>query len=118
MILEKHGLSDQYKNHYYPNDNTLKIFLKDGSVIINTNSGDGLIEQVRRRPFIRESNYLHYNPIKYWTWFSDLYAGALIALAVTGLFLVRGKKGITGRGAWMTILGILIPLIFLLIYFY
>ena len=44
--------------------------------------------------------------------------GALIALAITGLFLVRGKKGITGRGAWLTVLGILIPMIYLLIYFY
>jgi hypothetical protein len=118
VILKEFDLSDQYKNHYYPNDHTLKVFLDKGSLLINTETGEGLIEQVRRRPFIRESNYLHYNPIKYWTWFSDLYAGALIILAITGLFLVRGKKGITGRGSWMTVLGILIPLIYLLIYFY
>ena len=117
-FLELYGLEDEYKNHYNPSENTLKIFLDKGSVIINTNSGKGLIEEARRRIFIRESNYLHYNPIKYWTWFSDLYAGALIVLAITGLFLVRGKRGIKGRGAWMTILGIVIPLIFLLIYFY
>lgn len=117
-FLELYGLEDDYKNHYNPSENTLKIFLDKGSVIINTDTGNGLIEEARRRIFIRESNYLHYNPIKYWTWFSDLYAGALIVLAITGLFLVRGKKGITGRGAWMTILGIVIPLIFLLIYFY
>jgi uncharacterized protein len=117
-LLEQYGLEDDYKNHYNPSDNILKIFLDKGSVIINTKTGNGLIEEARRRIFIRESNYLHYNPIKYWTWFSDLYAGALIVLAVTGLFLVRGKKGITGRGAWMTVLGILIPLIFLFIYFY
>jgi hypothetical protein len=117
-FLEQYSLGDEYKNHYNPSENTLKIFLDKGSVIINTNNGQGLIEEVRRRIFIRESNYLHYNPIKYWTWFSDLYAGALIVLAVSGLFLVRGKKGMPGRGAWMTILSILIPLIYLLIYFY
>jgi hypothetical protein len=41
-----------------------------------------------------------------------------MALAITGLFLVRGKKGITGRGAWLTALGIIIPLVYLIIYFY
>jgi len=117
-MLEEHGEHKNYKNHYYPSENGLKVFLKNGVVFVNLNSGKGLIEKSRRRPIFREMNYLHYNPVKYWTWFSDLYAGALIALAITGLFLVRGKKGITGRGAWLTILGILIPLIYLIIYFY
>ena len=110
--------ADNYKNHYFPNENGLKIFLKDGVVYVNLNSGKGLIEKNRRRPVFREMNYLHYNPVKWWTWFSDLYAAALMALAITGLFLVRGRKGITGRGAWLTILGILIPLIYLFIYYY
>lgn len=117
-MLEKFGERSNYKNHYFPSDAGLKIFLKDGVVFVNLNSGKGLIEKSKRRPVFREMNYLHYNPIKYWTWFSDLYAAALIALAITGIFLVRGKKGITGRGAWLTALGILIPLIYLFIYFY
>jgi len=117
-MLEDNGERKNYKNHYFPSENGLKIFLKDGVVYVNLSSGKGLIEKSKRRLVFREMNYLHYNPIKYWTWFSDLYAGALIALAITGLFLVRGKKGITGRGAWLTILGFLIPLIYLLIYFY
>ena len=107
-----------YKNHYFPDENNLKIFLKNGNVYVNLNSGKGLIEINKRRAVFREMNYLHYNPVKWWTWFSDLYCGALIALAITGLFLVRGKKGITGRGAWLTILGIIIPIVFLFIYYY
>lgn len=117
-MLELHNEHKNYKNHYFPDDNNLKIFLKNGNVYVNLNSGNALIEKNRRRPVFREMNYLHYNPVKWWTWFSDLYAGALIALAITGLFLVRGKKGITGRGAWLTILGIIIPLIYLFIYYY
>ena len=34
---------------------------------------------------------------------------ALIALALTGLFVLKGSKGITGRGAWLTLLGCAIP---------
>jgi hypothetical protein len=117
-MLKEQQEEKNYKNHYFPSDKGLKIFLKDGVVFVNLNTGKGMIEKSRRRPVFREMNYLHYNPAKYWTWFSDLYAGALIALAITGLFMVRGKKGITGRGAWLTALGIIIPVIYLIIYFY
>jgi hypothetical protein len=117
-LLEAFGEEKAYKNHYFPQENQLKIFLKGGSAIINTETGNGLLERVTRRPFFREMNWLHYNPVVSWTWVSDVFAGALIVLAITGLFLVRGAKGITGRGAWMTILGIVLPIVFLLVFFY
>lgn len=117
-MLDELGEKKRFKNYYFPDQDNLKVFLKDGSVYVNLNSGLGLIETSRRRPVFREMNYLHYNPIKWWTWFSDLYAAALIALAITGLFLVKGRKGITGRGAWLTILGVIIPVVYLLIYYY
>ncbi|HSG67838.1 MAG TPA: PepSY-associated TM helix domain-containing protein [Bacteroidales bacterium] len=117
-MLDQFGEKKRFKNYYFPDSENLKIFLKDGNVYVNLNTGDALIETNRRRAIFREMNYLHYNPIKWWTWFSDLYAGALIALGITGIFIVRGKKGITGRGAWLTILGIVIPIIYLFIYYY
>jgi len=59
---------------------------------------------VRNRVIFSEVSYLHYNkPIKLWTWFSDLFALGLILMAISGLFLVQGKKGITGRGGVMTV---------------
>lgn len=117
-LLKPFNEHNRYKNHYFPGKHQMKIFLQGGSVLINTETGAGLLERVTRRPFFREMNYLHYNPMKLWTWISDVFAGALIILAITGLFLIRGAKGITKRGAWLTVLGILIPLVFLLVYFY
>ncbi len=107
-----------YKSHYFPNNEMLKIFIDDGTVYIDLENGEGLLEKTTRRPLFREVNYLHYNPIKYWTWFSDIFAGALIVLAFSGLFIPRAEHGITRRGAWMAILGVIIPLIYLMIYFY
>ena len=117
-LLEPYDEDENYKNHYYPSDNILKIFIKDGTVLINLDTGKGLLETTRRRPLLREVNYLHYNPIKYWTWFSDIFSGTLILLGVTGILIPRGSKGITKRGAWLTVLGFIIPLIYLFIYFY
>jgi hypothetical protein len=107
----------QYRSHFFPGPGVLKIFIKQGSVTIDLDSGRAYIEVIKKRPVFREMNFLHYNkPKKIWTWFSDAFALALILLAISGLFMIRGKKGITGRGAWLTALGILIPVIFLILY--
>jgi hypothetical protein len=108
----------KYKKHYFPSKGIMKVFIKNGTVLVNLNTGDALLERTKRRPLFREVNYLHYNPVKYWTWFSDIFAGALIILGVSGILIPRGNKGITKRGAWLTLLGIVIPLIYLFIYFY
>lgn len=82
-------------------------------MVVNTTSGLGRAEYLRKRLVFYEVNYLHYNPSKWWMWFSDIFAGALIFFTITALFIVKGKKGIIGRGGVYTILGILIPLLFL-----
>jgi len=116
-LLDDIDDSDNYKKHYYPNDNQLKIFLKGGSsVMVNVNSGKGMAEYLKRRPIFYESNFLHYNPNRLWTWFSDAFAAALILFSITSLFMVKGKNGIIGRGGIYLALGILIPIIFLMFY--
>jgi uncharacterized protein len=80
-------------------------------------TGRGILEIGRRRPVFFEVNYLHYNHTKFlWTWFSDIFAGGLIVLAITGLFVLRGKNGFRKRGIWFVLVGVLIPLAFLLVY--
>lgn len=107
----------QYRSHFFPRENYLKIFLKQGSATINLDTGRTQVEVLKRRPVFREVNFLHYNkPKKLWTWFADAFAVALILMAITGLFMIKGRKGITGRGAWLTALGVLIPALFLLLY--
>ncbi|HNS16820.1 MAG TPA: PepSY-associated TM helix domain-containing protein [Bacteroidales bacterium] len=115
-ILSQAGLKNEYKKHYFRDKQTLKIFLDHGSATFNLETGTGTVETIRRRPLFHQVNFLHYNPSTWWTWFSDIYAGALVLLAITGLFVLRGKNGITRRGAWITLAGIIIPLIFLFVY--
>lgn len=114
-ILKDSGEEENYKKHFFPADNTLKIFIKNGTVVFDLETGKGTLEKIKRRPFFYEINFLHYNPGKLWTWFSDIYCISLILLSITGLFILRGKNGITGRGAWLTIAGLIIPIIFLML---
>ncbi len=44
--------------------------------------------------------------------------GLTVIYAISGLFVLKGKNGLKGRGKWFTLAGILVPLIFLLIYLY
>lgn len=116
-ILKRFNEQNNYKKHYFPKENTLKIFIKEGSVLIDLVKSNGLYEKISRRPILHQFNYLHYNPGKWWTYFSDIFCVALVLLSISGLFIIRGKNGIKGRGAWLTSIGILIPILFLLLYY-
>lgn len=118
-ILSIYGEGENYRKHFFPNRDYVKIFLDDdGIALINLATGEGKITRKKVRPIFKETVYLHYDPVKWWTWFSDIYCGALIIIDVSGLFILRGQKGIKGRGAWLTILGILIPVLFLILFYY
>lgn len=107
-----------YRTHYFPSSRTVKVFIKGGVLNMDLESGKAKIEKTFRRPILGPMNYLHYNPHFYWTIFSDIFSVSLVLIAISGLFIIRGKKSIAGRGAWLTGVGILIPIIFLLVYFY
>lgn len=115
-VLQSIGEEDAFKS-YVTGKGYVNIFLKHGSVYVDLNTGEAELQKKTTRYVIKEFNLLHYNNIKrLFTWFSDLYAVALIVLAITGLFVLRGKNGILGRGAWLTAIGILLPALFLLFY--
>lgn len=118
-FLAEVGEEKNYKKHYFPQEGTLTIFLEPGSsfITVNLKTGDGIIQKIKSRPLFRQMNYLHYNHIKkLWTWYADIFAVALILLAFTGLFIIKGKNGITGRGAWLTSAGVIIPIVMFYLY--
>lgn len=115
-FLDEINERENYKKFYYPAKNMLTIFLNGGSVHLNTTTGKGYVEKIKKRPIFYQINFLHYNPGVWWRWFSDIYCVLLILVTITGLFIVRGKNGITRRGAILTAIGIVLPLIFLFIY--
>ena len=117
-LIEEYIPAEKYKNHYFPEENILKVFLKDGNLNVELESGNAYLETSKRRPILHASNYLHYNPQKWWTIISDVYAISLVILAFTGLFILKGKNGIKGRGAWLTGLGIIVPIVYLFLYYW
>jgi len=118
-VLDRLGVAGPTRGTFRANPATLQIFLEGGATVtVDLAARTAALEVVRDRPGLRQVNFLHLNhPKKLWTWMADLYAVALALLAVTGLFVLRGRNGITGRGAWLTAAGIAVPALFLLVYF-
>lgn len=115
-LLDEIGEKGHYTKHYYPDERTMKVFLKGGSTLeVDLQTGTGVYDRLRKRPILGDFVRLHYNPGRWWTYFSDLFAIALIVITLSGLFLARGKRGLRGVGGLELALGILIPLLFLLL---
>lgn len=116
-LLKTLGEEKNYKSHYNPSSQETKIFLHNGaSVLLNFETKELTIESIKKRPIFNQLNFLHYNPGIWWKWFSDIFCISLIIIAITGLFILKGKNGITHRGAWLVTIGIGIPLFLLVLY--
>ncbi len=112
--IAPYGGADAYLKHYFPEEGTLKVFIRGGSTFtLDLTTGRGLFESVRKRPVLSALNRLHYNPSRWWTLFSDIFLAGLLVIVVTGLVMVRGRKGLAGRGALYLAAGILVPLLFI-----
>jgi hypothetical protein len=116
-VMDELGVEGPLRGTFRPDPASVEIFVEGGSVLVDLESRTARVETVRPRFLLRAFNFLHLNEAKrLWTWMADLYALALALLALTGLFLLKGRKGITGRGAWLTAAGALVPVAFILLY--
>ena len=112
--IAPYGGADAYLKHYFPEEGTLKVFIRGGSTFtLDLTTGNGLFESVRKRTVLSAFNRLHYNPSRWWTIFSDIFLAGLLVIVATGLVMVRGRNGLAGRGGAELAAGILVPLLFI-----
>ena len=73
------------------------------------------VQERSSRFFFRLANWLHYNRgKKAWTYVADVYAVMLLYLAISGLFMIKGRLGLRWRGALLVSAGIAVPLTYVL----
>ena len=114
-ILQPLDEADNYTKHYFQKDGRMKVFLKGGSsLVVDTQTGDAVYERLERRFLLSDMVKLHYNPGKWWTIFSDVFAVSLVLITLTGLVMVKGSKGFWGRGGILFLIGVIVPILFLI----
>ena len=115
-LLNAFNLDTAVKASYWESTSRYKLFLEQGHTItLNLNRQRAVYEAITPRPIIPALNRLHLNEVRQkWVVFSDVYAVLLIYLAVSALFMVKGKYGaLSWRRGWLVLLGTAIPLAYM-----
>ncbi len=103
------------KGHFMETETLFRVFLRNTEeVSVDIHTGKGLFKRVETRAVLYDLNRLHLNSIKgIWTWVADIFAVMLIVLVLTGLFMMKGSRGLAGRGKWFVGIGLAIPIVFI-----
>ena len=94
-------------------DDELQVTTSSAELTVSRASGEVLVRGRSPRLLLRVSNWLHLNRGKRaWTFIADAYAILLLGLAVSGMFMLPGRRGLRGRGAVLVALGVSIPVLY------
>jgi hypothetical protein len=106
----------QVRGHFLETATHLRIFMPDGQeASLDVTTGRGRMKVVEKRAVLFELNSLHLNNLKgAWTYVADLFAIALIFLAITGMTMMKGDRGFWGRGKYFVAGGLAVPVFFLI----
>jgi hypothetical protein len=113
LVLERLAITEPVKSTWRAGESEFQVFLEGGGFDVNLATGEVVRHGFAKRPLLFDLNFMHLNSGKApWTGIADVYAGMLIVMALTGIFLVRGRKGLSGRGGVLMALGFLLPIVY------
>jgi hypothetical protein len=105
------GISETPREVYTAGDDAVDIVFDRRTLHVTPSTGKVLEEGQSPRLLLRVANWLHLNRgKKAWTYVADTYAVVLLYLAISGLFMIPGRKGLLGRGAVIAALGAAVPI--------
>ena len=112
-VMARLDIKDTSPEVYRTAPDDLSIVLGKRTLHVNTMTGHIVDDGQRPRFFLRAPNWLHLNRgKKAWTIIADLYAVGLIVLALTGILMTPGRKGLFGRGGVLILVGALVPILY------
>jgi hypothetical protein len=95
---------------YRAAEDQLDVLFAHRTLHVDPRTGHVIDEGQRPRFFLRLANWLHLNRgKKAWTYAADAYAILLGFLAVSGLFMIKGPKGLWRRGLVFLLVGMAVP---------
>lgn len=110
-VRAKLRIDDAPTETYRASETQLELVFDQRTVHVDTATGRVVDEGQRPRLLLRAANWLHLNRgKKSWTLIADAYAAGLLLLAVTGMVMLPGRKGLLGRGGVLVLIGVAIPI--------
>jgi len=108
------GLTGKIDDVFRAGDEVRLTFASGSKV---TAIGDTVTVQVRRdRVFFRAADWLHATRGKQaWKFIADAYAVLLLYLAISGIFMIKGRLGLRWRGATLIVVGLAAPIGYLVL---
>jgi hypothetical protein len=101
---------------YRASPSQLDIVFDQRTLHVDTESGVVHEEGQAPRFLLRAANWLHLNRgKKAWSYIADGYAVFLLYLAISGLFMIPGRKGLVGRGALIALAGAAVPVLYVVL---
>lgn len=111
QIISHADVSEPVKASYWVSPQEFKVFLKNGNNLsLKLNKDIISYEAIEPRHVFQAFNRLHLNETNAsWVIFSDIFAGLLLFLAISGLFMLKGKNSPWGSRSVLVISGMLLP---------
>ena len=114
LILGKLKIDETPREAYREGDE-FEVLFEHRTLHVAVATGHVVDEGQKPRFFLRAANWLHLNRGKTaWKYFADAYAVGLLFLAVSGMFMIAGKRGLIGRGAFFVAAGAAVPIVYLI----
>ena len=114
-VLKDLGIEGRPTDVYRAAPDQLDVILDARTLHVNPLTGRVIDEGQSARPLLRAANWLHLNRGKKgWTFIADAFAAGLVLLALSGMTLIPGRKGIKRRGAVLVLAGVLVPVVYVL----
>jgi len=111
---EEFSINDQIRRYAVDENNNLRITYADHDAEVDLTSGKGKIGEYRQTPLLGQMTELHVTTNNWWIYYSDVFGAAMLTIAITGMFISKGKMSFKRRGWKLALAGILFPLAFLL----
>jgi uncharacterized protein len=112
-VLDALGVREAPREVFRADESQLDLVFAERTFHVDTSSGKVVEEGQSPRFLLRLANWLHLNRGKQaWTYVADGYAVLLLFLALSGLFMIPGRKGLLGRGAVIALIGAAIPVVY------
>ena len=116
QVLQALAIREAPREVYAAGEDAVDIVFDRRTLHVTPSTGKVLEEGQSPRLLLRAANWLHLNRGKRaWTYVADTYAVILLYLAISGLFMIPGRKGLLGRGAVIAALGAAVPVGYVLL---